>query len=68
MQNEPRTTAAAERSQPPPVPYPQNNQGYQQPLVPWQGNAIGQAYLCPNCMNRYPPRHQRKVSTAGWIV
>lgn len=66
-QNEPRKTAPTDHAQQP-VPFPQNSQMYRQPLVPWQGNPVGHSYLCQNCMNRYPPRHQRKVSTAGWIV
>jgi hypothetical protein len=67
-QNEPRRPATAERSRPATTPIPINNQPYQQPLAQWQPNAMQQAYLCQRCMNRYPPRYERRVSTAGWIV
>lgn len=37
-------------------------QHYQQPPHPVQ------AYRCPRCFSQYPPRFERKISTAGWIV
>jgi hypothetical protein len=63
-QNEPRRRPAEQR----PAPVPIDNQSYQQPITHWQGNAMQQAYLCQRCMNRFPPRYERRVSTAGWIV
>ena len=67
-QNEPRKPLPGESSQQPVNLYPASNQNYQQPIVQWQANPVGQPYLCPHCMNRFPPLHQRKISTAGWIV
>jgi LITAF-like zinc ribbon domain. len=39
---------------------------------PVQAYSMPQQYLqpfhCPNCMNSYLPRKERRISTAGWIV
>lgn len=67
-QNEPRRATTAERPRPATSPFPANNQSYQQPLAQWQSNTAAPTFACPRCMNRYPPRHERRISTAGWIV
>src|SRR4030095_16147280 len=66
-QNEPRKTGTVPHNQPT-NPFPNHN--YQaQPLVYRQPNPLEQQpYLCPNCMNRFPPRFERRISTTGWIV
>jgi len=66
-QNEPRRPPA-DRIRPAATAFPVNNQPYQQPMTQWVGNQMQQAYLCQRCMNRFPPRYERRVSTAGWIV
>lgn len=40
----------------------QQQQHFHQPPIPVQ------AYRCPRCFSQYPPRFERKISTAGWIV
>ena len=68
-QNEPRRAATAERAQPVSDPFHASNQNYPpQPLAYRPLNPMGQPYLCPQCMNRYPPRIERRISTTGWIV
>lgn len=68
-QNEPRKTAPNLQTAPPPVQFSSDNQQYQPaPLAYNQANNLEQPYLCPHCMNRFPPRYERKVSTTGWIV
>lgn len=39
-----------------------------QPLAAWQPQYTAHAYCCPRCASNQPPRYERKVSTAGWIV
>lgn len=29
---------------------------------------FAQIFRCPNCMSQYPPRLEKRVSTAGWIT
>lgn len=46
-----------------------NNLNYRPaPIAYSQPQQFAQAYRCPNCMSSYPPRVERKVSTAGWIT
>ncbi len=45
------------------------NQNYQPaPLAYSQPQQFAQVFRCPNCMSSYPPRIERKISTAGWIT
>ena len=70
-QNEPRKPITAERNRPATNQFSANNQKYQQPqhlVAQWQANPLEQPYLCSHCMNRFPPRHERRISTTGWIV
>jgi hypothetical protein len=38
------------------------------PLAHQPVQQMGQAFVCPHCMSRYPPRIERRISTAGWIT
>lgn len=38
------------------------------PLAQMPPQQFGQAFRCPHCMSSYPPRIERKISTAGWIT
>jgi hypothetical protein len=67
-QNEPRKTSAITN---PPAQFAANP--YQQPQHPApigynNVNGLQQSYLCPHCMNRFPPHYERRISTTGWIV
>lgn len=33
-----------------------------------QPQQFAQSFRCPHCMSSYPPRMERKISTAGWIT
>lgn len=63
--NEPRRTDPINKVQP--LPPPQQNYGGA-PLVYQQPNYFAQPFRCPNCMSQYPPRVERRISTAGWIT
>ena len=41
-----------------------------QPAYSLMNNQVGSpvSFRCPNCMSNYPPRLERRVSTAGWIT
>lgn len=68
-QNEPRKTSGALRGQPATSPFSDHNQNYQpQQLAYSQPSPFEQPYLCPHCMNRFPLRFERRISTTGWIV
>ena len=67
-QNEPRKTASIQQTSPPPAQFSGVPNYQPAPLAYHQGNGLEQAYLCPHCMNRFPPRYERRISTTGWIV
>ena len=66
-QNEPRKREYAEPNpgtQPvgaPTQPYPAA------PLV-YRPLHLAQPFRCPHCQGEYPPRIERRISTAGWIT
>lgn len=38
------------------------------PFAYSQPQDLTQPFRCPQCMSTYPPRIERKISTAGWIT
>ncbi|MEP7074468.1 MAG: LITAF-like zinc ribbon domain-containing protein [Acidobacteriota bacterium] len=67
-QNEPRKTAPVAMPAPRPAQFTAVNPNYQVAPIVYHQNSVEQSYLCPRCMNRFPPRYERKISTTGWIV
>jgi|SRR6185369_8823026 len=68
-QNEPRKTSPTSQTAQAPTPFAGNAQNYQAAPIAYQGiNSLDQPYLCPHCMNRFPPKYERRISTTGWIV
>ena len=68
-QNEARKTMPGEHPRPAAGQFNQANQNYRPaPLAYSQSNQIGQQFRCPHCMSHYPPRVERRISTAGWIT
>ncbi len=45
-----------------------NNQTASHQLLAYREQLTAYAYRCPRCSNGQPPRYEKKVSTAGWIV
>ncbi len=38
------------------------------PLAYAQPQHFAQSFRCPNCMSAFPPKLEKKISTAGWIT
>lgn len=38
------------------------------PLVHQAARHMNQPFRCPRCMSHFPPRMERRISTAGWIT
>src|SRR3954471_18544095 len=68
-QTEARKTEHINRVQPQTGAFnPNNIASRPAPLVYSQPQQFGQPYRCPHCMSQYPPRIERRISTAGWIT
>ena len=45
------------------------NAGFQPgPLATPESQYVSYEFCCPQCMSRYLPRKERRISTAGWIT
>ena len=68
-QNEARKTLNAPGTAPinPQFPVGQT-QNVNQPIGFYQPQHLSQPYRCPHCMSQFLPRHDRRISTAGWIT
>ncbi len=66
-QNEARKTAPTGLDQT--AAFNQGNQNYRPVALAYaQPQHIAQPFRCPQCMSTYPPRIERRISTAGWIT
>jgi RNA polymerase subunit RPABC4/transcription elongation factor Spt4 len=66
-ENEPRKTDPIGQVQPLARQRPEPNYNYA-PLAYPQPQQFARPFRCPNCMSQYPPRRERRISTAGWIT
>lgn len=66
--SEPRKTGYAEPArtgdQPPAIPTEPQQRA---PMV-YQPLHLNQPFRCPHCQSQFPPRIERRISTAGWIT
>jgi RNA polymerase subunit RPABC4/transcription elongation factor Spt4 len=69
IQNEPRKTDQINKPAKSPQAMPQTNFNYAAaPLAYQQPEHLAQPFRCPQCSSQYPPRLEKRVSTAGWIT
>lgn len=66
---EPRKTDPINRVQPLAGLRPHQNAEYGgAPLAYHNPQQFAQPFRCPNCMSQYPPKLEKRISTAGWIT
>jgi hypothetical protein len=66
-QTEARGTAPVDRLQNQQTPGNPTQQ-YQHAPLTYQPMHMSQPFRCPHCMSQFPPRIERRISTAGWIT
>ncbi len=52
----------------PPLPTQKDMQMPNQFPAQFQQNYMTQEFFCPRCSSQAPPKFEKKISTAGWIV
>ena len=68
-ENEPRKTDPINKGQPLAAPGSHGAQNYVgAPLAYSAPDQFAPPFRCPNCMSHYPPRVEKRISTAGWIT
>ena len=68
-QNEARKTIPTDRIKSDTEQFNQASQGYRPaPLMYQQNQQMGQPFRCQMCLSQFPPRVERRISTAGWIT
>lgn len=67
-ENEPRPTLPIDRVRQATSHFKPVQQNYTPAPLTYQPHQIQQPFRCPRCMSQYPPRLERRISTAGWIT
>lgn len=67
--NEARRTSPPDQLRPHMEQFNQANQNFRPAPLAYQPNQqMNQPFICTHCMSRYPPRMEKRISTAGWIT